>query len=65
VQVVGLDQTLAIAQVVFTATAPQQPGIMGVSFEIAGTPTPVPTASGVSTPGPVSRLSYLPYGPTS
>ncbi len=62
VQVVAADQTLAIAQVVFTAT--EQPGIAGVSFQIAGTPTPVPMANGVLTPGPVSRFSYLPQAPT-
>ncbi len=34
IQVVGPDQTLAIAQVVYTVT--QQPGVTGVSFDIAG-----------------------------
>ncbi len=61
VQVVGPDQTLAIAQVVYTAT--QQPGITGVLFQIAGQPIEVPTASGVQDPGPVNRTSYLPQAP--
>ena len=61
VQVVGPDQTLAIAQVVYTAT--QQPGVTGVVFQIAGQPIEVPTASGVQVPGPVNRTSYLPQAP--
>ncbi|MGH9078609.1 MAG: GerMN domain-containing protein [Acidimicrobiales bacterium] len=59
---VGPDQTLAIAQVVFTAT--QQPPVSQVSFEIAGAPIEVPTGGGAQVPGPVSRLSYLPQAPT-
>ncbi len=62
VQVVGPDQTLAIAQIVFTATP--QPGVTGVLFEIAGKPTEVPTASGAQVPGPVNGLYYLPQAPT-
>ncbi len=58
---VGPDQTLAIAQVVFTAT--QQPGVAGVVFEIAGQPTDVTTGSGVQVPGPVSRSTYAPQAP--
>ncbi len=56
IQVVGPDQTLAIAQVVYTAT--QQPGVTGVSFEIAGQAIEVPTASGaqVLRPGRPRRL---------
>ena len=61
VQVVGPDQTLAVAQVVFTAT--QQPGISGVAFEIAGQPIEVPTASGVQASGPVNRTLYAPVAP--
>jgi spore germination protein GerM len=61
IQVVGANQTLAIAQVVFTAT--QQPGITGVLFEIAGLPIEVPTASGATIPGPVDRTSYQPQAP--
>ena len=61
VQVVGNDQTLAIAQVVYTAT--QQPGVVGVLFQSAGQPIQVPTASGSQVPGPVDRNSYLPQAP--
>ncbi len=61
VQVVGNDQTLAIAQVVYTAT--QQPGVVGVLFQSAGQPIEVPTASGSQVPGPVNRTSYLPQAP--
>jgi spore germination protein GerM len=61
VQVVGPDQTLAIAQVVFTAT--QQPAVTGVLFQIAGQPIGVPTASGAQVPGPVNRAAYLPQAP--
>jgi len=61
VQVVGPDQTLAIAQVVFTATG--QPGVTGVVFKIDGRPIDVPTASGAEVPGPVKRSSYQPQAP--
>ena len=61
VQVVGPDQTLAIAQVVFTAT--EQPGVTGVIFKIDNRPIEVPTASGAQVPGPVSRSSYQPQAP--
>jgi hypothetical protein len=61
VQLVGNNQTLAIAQVVFTAT--QQPGVTGVVFQIAGQSTDVPTASGAEVPGPVDRTSYGPQAP--
>jgi spore germination protein GerM len=61
IQVVGASQTLAIAQVVFTATA--QPGVTGVVFQIAGVPLDVPIASGATVPGPVDRTSYQPQAP--
>lgn len=61
VQVVGPDQSLAIAQVVFTAT--QQPGVTGVRFEIDGKPIDVPTAAGVQVPGPVNRALYQTQAP--
>jgi hypothetical protein len=63
VPVVGPDQTLAVAQVVFTAT--QQPGVAAVAFEIAGQPIGVPTASGVEASGPVNRTLYAPAAPLS
>ena len=61
IQLVGASQTLAVAQVVFTATAVA--GVTGVLFEIAGQPTPVPTASGATVEGPVDRSSYQPQAP--
>jgi len=61
IQVVGPDQTLAISQVVYTLT--QQPGVTGVSFEIAGKAIEVPTAAGAQVPGPVARADYLPQAP--
>jgi spore germination protein GerM len=61
VQVVGPDQTLAIAQVVFTATG--QPGVKQVRFQIDSKPIDVPTASGVDVPGPVDRASYQAQAP--
>jgi hypothetical protein len=61
IQVVGPDQTLAIAQVVYTAT--QQPGVTAVSFEIAGQGIQVPTASGVQVSRPVGRADYALQAP--
>ena len=61
IQVVGPDQTLAIAQAVFTVT--QQPGVTGVTFAIAGKAIEVPTAAGAQVPGPVGRADYLPQAP--
>jgi spore germination protein GerM len=58
-QVVGLYQTLAFAQVVYTAT--QQPGVVtvGVLFQIAGQPIGVPTTpSGPLVSAPVNRASF-------
>lgn len=60
-QVVGPDQTVAIAQVVFTAT--EQPGVTGVKFEIDGKPIEVPTANGAQVPGPVTRADYQAQAP--
>jgi len=61
IAVVGPDQTLAIAQVVYTVT--QQPGVTGVTFAIAGKAIEVPTAAGVQVPGPVARADYAPQAP--
>jgi len=61
IQVVGPDQTLAVAQVVYTVT--QQPGVTGVTFEIAGKAVEVPTAAGAQVPGPVGRADYAPQAP--
>jgi len=59
--VVGPDQTLAIAQVVYTVT--QQPGVTGATFDIAGKAIEVPTAAGAQVPGPVTRADYAPQAP--
>jgi hypothetical protein len=47
-QLVGQAQIDAVAQIVFTATA--LPGVTGVTFELAGQPVDVPTATGVDVP---------------
>jgi spore germination protein GerM len=60
-QIVGPDQTLAVAQVVYTATS--QPGVTGVLFQIDGKPIEVPTAAGVQVPGPVNQATYAPQAP--
>jgi spore germination protein GerM len=63
-QVVGAYQTLAVAQVVYTAT--QNPGLVtvGVLFEIAGQPIGVPTTPlGPLVSGPVNRASFAAEAP--
>jgi hypothetical protein len=60
-QLVGPNQILAIAQVVFTAFA--QPGVTGVVFQIAGQAVAVPTSGGAQVLGPVNPLYYLPQAP--
>jgi spore germination protein GerM len=62
-QIVGPDQTLAVAQVVYTATS--QPGVTGVLFQIDGRPIEVPTAAGVQVPGPVTDATYAPQAPVT
>ena len=62
-QIVGPDQTLAVAQAVYTATA--QPGVLGVLFEIDGNPIEVPTAAGVQVPGPVTDATYAAQAPVA
>jgi spore germination protein GerM len=59
--VAGQEQILAIAQLVFTATA--VPGVTQVSFSIGGTPLEVPRGDGTLAPGPVSRADYGAVGP--
>jgi spore germination protein GerM len=61
IELVGATETLAVAQVVWTAT--EVSGVTGVLFEIDGQPTPVPTASGATVPGPVDRTFYQPQAP--
>jgi sporulation and spore germination protein len=58
----GTDQTLAIAQVVYTVSQPNN-GVAKVVFQIGGRPTPVPVASGAQVSGPVNRFDYVPQAP--
>jgi spore germination protein GerM len=62
VQVVGPDQTIAIAQLVWSVT--EQPGITQVLVHIGGQPVEVPVAGGAQVAGPVNRFDYLPQAPT-
>ncbi len=63
-QVVGQSQILGVAQVVFTAT--EQPGVLGVLFQIAGQPIDVQTSPGENlVPGPVTRADYAPQAPVT
>lgn len=56
-QITGPQQVLAVAQVVFTVTG-QLTAETGVQFEISGSPTNVPIATGAQVPGPVHLLQY-------
>jgi hypothetical protein len=59
-QLVGQAQIEAVAQIVFTATAVA--GVTGVSFELAGQPVSVPTATGVDVPT-ANRAQFAPMAP--
>jgi len=61
-QITGPQQILAVAQVVFTVTSQLTPET-GVTFEISGTPTNVPIATGAQVPGPVHLLQYAALAP--
>jgi len=61
-EIVGPQQVLAVAQVVFTVTSQLSPET-GVTFEIGGTPTNVPIATGAQVPGPVHLLQYVALAP--
>ena len=52
----GPDQILAIAQVVYTATA--VPPVTSVSFELSDQPVSVPAGNGTLVVGPVNREDY-------
>lgn len=52
----GPDQILALAQVVYTATA--LPGVQAVSFELDDQPVAVPAANGTLLTTPVTRADY-------
>jgi spore germination protein GerM len=55
-QSAGSDRTLAIAQLVYTATA--IPGVNRVRFEVGGKTTEVPRGDGTLTSKPVHRADY-------
>ncbi|MDP9070273.1 MAG: GerMN domain-containing protein [Actinomycetota bacterium] len=61
-EVEGEEQILALAQLVFTATA--LPGIRGVAFRLAGSAVEVPTADGTLKEAPIRRADFAALGPT-
>lgn len=50
------DQVLALGQLVYTLTG--RPGIGSVSFQLEGSPVPIPQGDGVVTTDPVAREAY-------
>ena len=60
-EVPGDEQLLAVAQLVFTATAVE--GVSAVTFAINGRPVAVPTADGTLKPGPVGRADFPTVAP--
>lgn len=60
----GRERLRAIAQFVFTATAPgNRFGVSAVQFEIEGNIRSVPTGSGSDSSAPVTRCDYADYWP--
>lgn len=57
----GQGQRLALAQVVFTATA--TPEVSGVLFSFEGEPSEVPNGLGVSTTEPLDRADFATFDP--
>jgi spore germination protein GerM len=57
----GPEQIIALAQLVFTATA--LPGVVGVRFTLEGKPTDVPAGDGTLTKAPLGRANFASYGP--
>ena len=55
------EQVLALAQIVYTATA--LPGVSGVRFTLDGVPIEVPTGEGSLTSGPVGTEVFLEFAP--
>lgn len=55
------EQVLALAQVVYTATAIE--GVTGVRFTLNGVPIEVPTAEGSLTSEPVGRKAFESFAP--
>jgi Sporulation and spore germination len=52
----GADQSLALAQLVYTATA--LPGVSRVQVRLGGSPAEIPRGDGTLTTGPVRRSDY-------
>jgi len=59
----GQGQRMALAQVVFTATA--APGVTGVLFAFEGEPSQVPDGQGQSTAAPLDRADFATFDPTA
>lgn len=59
----GQSQRMALAQVVFTATA--APGVEGVLFAFEGQPSQVPDGQGQSTAEPLDRADFATFDPTA
>ena len=55
------EQVLALAQIVYTATA--LPGVNGVRFTLDGVPIEVPTGSGSLTAEPVGKAAFAEFEP--
>lgn len=60
-QIVGHEQILAVAQIVFTATA--LPGVTAVDFELDGKPVPVPTGEGALVQRSLTRADFPALAP--
>jgi spore germination protein GerM len=60
-EVAGDEQLLAVAQIVFTATAVE--GVTALTFAINGREVAVPTADGTLKPGPVGRADFPTVAP--
>lgn len=60
----GSEQVLAVAQLVYTLTAPGN-GISAVRFAISGRPIEVPDASGSLSAAPRTRSDYRPLAPAT
>ncbi len=59
----GQGQRLALAQMVFTATA--APGVTGVLFAFEGEPSQVPNGQGQLTTEPLGRADFATFDPTA
>ncbi len=62
-EVEGTEHILALAQLVFTATA--LPGVGAVDFKLAGSPVEVPTGDGTLTYGPLRRADFAALAPAA